>query len=127
MLSGSRSEESACSGRLRRSLPSNRPSRTVRLSDASRLVLDDPRRPSRPRCAFAGLGSWGRRLLARVAPAFDVVALMGSGRPESVAWSVRNYPDVPYLDTLAKLKPRRCPRSTPSSLVRSEFPSQNEL
>ncbi len=65
-------------------------------------MLDDPRRPSRPRCAFAGLGSWGRRLLARVAPAFDVVALVGSGRPESVASSVRNYPDVPYLDTLAK-------------------------
>jgi predicted dehydrogenase len=28
--------------------------------------------------------------------------VVGSGRPESVAWSVRNYPDVPYLDTLAK-------------------------
>ena len=65
-------------------------------------MLDDPRRPSRPRCVFAGLGSWGRRLLARVAPAFDVVALVGGGRAESVAWSVRNYPDVPYLDTLAK-------------------------
>jgi len=64
----------------------------VRPSDASRLVLDDPRRPSRPRCVFAGLVSWGRRLLARVAPAFDVVALVGGGRPESVAWSVRNYP-----------------------------------
>jgi hypothetical protein len=74
----------------------------VRPSDASRLVLDDPRRPSRPRCVFAGLGSWGCRLLARVAPAFDVAAVVGSGRPESVAWSVRNYPDVPYLDTLAK-------------------------
>ena len=65
-------------------------------------MLDDPRRPSRPRCVFAGLGSWGCTLLARVAPAFDVVALVGSGRPESVAWSVRNYPDVPYLDTLTK-------------------------
>ncbi len=65
-------------------------------------MLDDPQRPSRPRCVFAGLGSWGRRLLARVAPAFDVVALVSSGRPESVAWSVRDHPDVPYLDTLTK-------------------------
>jgi predicted dehydrogenase len=63
-------------------------------------VLDDPRCQSRPRCAFAGLGCWGRRLLARVAPSFEIVALVGTGRPESIAWSVRNYPDVPYLDTL---------------------------
>jgi len=27
---------------------------------------------------------------------------VGAGRPESVAWSVRNYPDVPYLDRLTK-------------------------
>jgi predicted dehydrogenase len=70
--------------------------------DASRLVHDDPRRPRRPRCVFAGLGCWGRRLLARVAPSFEIVALVGTGRPESVAWSVRNYPDVPYIDTLTK-------------------------
>jgi len=44
----------------------------------------------------------GAQAAWHVAPAFDVVALVGSGRPEAVAWSVRNYPDVPYLDTLAK-------------------------
>ena len=67
----------------------------------TRRTLDDPRRSSRPRCAFAGLGSWGRRLLARVAPAFELAALVGTGRPESVEWSARNYPDVPYFDALA--------------------------
>ncbi len=57
---------------------------------------------ARPRCAFAGLGGRGRRLLARVAPSFGIVALVGTGRPESVAWSAWNYPEVPYFDTLKK-------------------------
>ena len=74
----------------------------MRASDASRLALDDPRRPQRPRCAFAGIGSWGRRLLARVTPAFDIVALVSSGRPESVAWCGRHYPEVACFDSLSK-------------------------
>jgi predicted dehydrogenase len=69
--------------------------------DASRLALDEPV-PSRPRCVFVGAGSWGRRLLPRVAPAFDIVAVVGSGRPESAAWCARNYPGIPYLDSLSK-------------------------
>jgi predicted dehydrogenase len=68
----------------------------------SRLAPGDTQWPNRPRCVFAGLGSWGRRLLARVVPIFDVVALVGTGRPESVAWSAVNHPDVPYIGDLAE-------------------------
>lgn len=55
-----------------------------------------------PRCVVAGLGKWGRRLLPLVAAAFDVVGLVGSGRPESAQWSAGNYPGMPYFDALAK-------------------------
>lgn len=54
----------------------------------------------RPRSVFAGLGSWGQRLLPRVTDLFDVVALVSAGSPRSRVWSSTHHGDTSYFASL---------------------------
>lgn len=54
----------------------------------------------RPTCVVAGLGGWGRRLMARVNENFEVAALVSTGGPGSKAWSAQHYPRLPLFRDL---------------------------
>jgi Predicted dehydrogenases and related proteins len=61
----------------------------------------------RPTCVFVGLGSWGRRMVPRVARVFDIVAMVNKGGSESTAWHAERYCEVPLFTNLDHALSRR--------------------
>lgn len=64
-------------------------------------IGDDPT-SERRRCVFIGPGRWGRVLLPHVRAAFDVVAVVDRGSPESRSWLSKECSGIPTTTNYAE-------------------------